>query len=181
MIEKPVVRHDLGAAEIARLPGAIRDSRIQGLTLIRRSMSVGQTYSTESGAGVLLAWLDDVEVTLSLTPIEIYIPKEYPEGSCEYEALMDHEGGHVDVGSEAAAAAARNFERAFSRAPELPSKERPLVANRRGEVVAALKREVDDLLDPVYERFEQDLARLQAERDQPAGYDYLFKRCSGWR
>jgi hypothetical protein len=181
VVAKPAVRRDLGARAIARLPGAARGARVQGLTLIRRSMAVRQTYSTDSDASTVSAWLDEVDVTISLSPITIYIPKEYPEGSCEHKALMAHEAEHARVAAAAAAAAARELERVFARASELPSRERPIVASHPAEVVKALKLAVDKILDPVYERFEKDLDREQAELDEPAGYDKLFSRCAGWR
>jgi hypothetical protein len=181
VVAKPTLRHDLSLAGIARLPEAPKRSRTQGLTLIRRAMAVRRGYSAESGAGAVNAWLDDVEVTLSLSPITIYIPSEYPEGSCEYKALAEHERGHARVAAALAAAAVREMQDAFARAPELPSPRRPVVAAEHAQAIAALKGTVDRVLDPIYARFETELERAQAERDRPAGYERLFERCSGWR
>ena len=100
----PVIRHDLSHKAIAHLPGASRSLKTQGLTIIKHAMATHTRFSTTKGATSVYAWFDDVILEVSVSSTVIYIPREYPPGSCEYEAVHTHERLHGRAARTQAAA-----------------------------------------------------------------------------
>ncbi|MBI3288494.1 MAG: hypothetical protein HYZ74_03130 [Elusimicrobia bacterium] len=176
-----VIRRDLDLSQVARLPGAAGSGlRTQGLTVIRHSLATHTNFRSEVGGTAITAWFDDVILELSVSSTTIYIPKEYREGTCEYNAVLQHERGHARLGREHAAAAARELEAALASA-DLPTRAAPLVSVDYLAVAATLKASLGRIIDPVYKSYEAEDIRRQALLDEPDPYLSVYQACKGWR
>ena len=131
--------------------------------------------------GRACVWFDWIEVDMTPERTEIYVPSEYPAGSCEYEAVLVHEREHERVHRERLAAAAEEIRAALSAAKWIPAKGNPLDAANKEEAEAALEQRVQNVARPVYAKFKADLGAAQAELDTPALYQWVTKRCQGWK
>ena len=95
--------------------------------------------------------------------------------------MLEHEREHVRVHQEHLAAAVKAIEKALTAAKWLPAKGNPLEAEDRASAEAALNAKIRKVVTPVYEKYKEDLTAAQAELDKPELYQWVSKRCSGWK
>lgn len=176
------IRHDLSLREIANLPGAVgSDLKTQGLTTIRHSLATHTRFETTTRSLFVRAWFDDVIVEVSISSVIIHIPKEYPEGSCEYGAVLVHEREHGKLARENAADLAGEIEAEISWAAGLPTRKNPMESPDHSAVEEILKASLSRITDPIYERYELDEKRKQAALDRPDPYDAVYRKCRNWQ
>jgi hypothetical protein len=163
-------------AAIAKSIGGEGPRHPYGLTLIQ----YGQTYKidTESFpvAGGSCVSLARVEVVLGYARLEVLIDRRYAPDSCERQAALDHEAGHVAIAREAL----RHYQPAIAAAVRQaagwegvlvgsPADANPLLLERIG-------RAVDPLVEVAQARRREGDARL----DSAVSYGETFRRCTGW-
>ena len=176
------IRHDLSLSEIAKLPGAAGNGlRTQGLSTIRHSLATHTRFKTVAGGDFVKAWFDDVILEVEISSVIIHIPIEYPEGSCEYEAVLEHERGHGRLARENAAELAGELEAEISLAGGLPTSLNPMESPDYEAVENILRSSIARIVDPIYERYEKQEVRGQAALDRPDPYDAVYRKCRGWK
>lgn len=176
------VRHGLTLKEIARLPGAAETGlQIQGLTIIKHSMATHTRFSTATGSKAVYAWFDDVILEVAISSVIIHIPKEYPPGSCEYQAVLEHERGHGRAAREQAVDLAGQLERALAAAEGIPTRFDPVISTDFSAAADQLKAAIAKIVDPVYDRYELAEKEVQRRLDRPDPYDAVYKKCHGWK
>lgn len=176
------IRHGLSQKEIARLPGAAGSGlKTQGLSTIKHGMATHTRFSTATGTKAVYAWFDDVILEVAISSIVIHIPREYPQGSCEYEAVLEHERGHGRVAREQAADLARKLERALAASEGIPTRFDPVITTDFAAAAEQLKAAIATIAGPIYDRYEKDDAEAQERLDHPDPYDAVYRKCSGWR
>lgn len=177
-----VLRHDLSLAEIAReAAGSSGGGRPQGLTVVDHQLTFQTLVNMETSRGRTCVWFDEVRVDLTPASVTIFVPREYAVDSCEYLAVLEHEREHESVHRERLAAAAGEIERALEDARCLPARGNPLETEDRPSAEAALNAKLRKVVTPVYERYKADLRLAQADLDRPDLYDWVAKRCRGWK
>ncbi|MDD5304572.1 MAG: hypothetical protein PHS14_15860 [Elusimicrobia bacterium] len=181
-IPPAAVRRDLGLAALeAESRAAAGAGKQQGLTEVEHQLAFHTLVNMETARGRACVWFDEVRVDLTPASIQIFVPREYPENSCESLAVLEHEREHERVHRERLAAAAREIEAALTAAKWLPARGNPLEAADRASAEAALNAKLRKVVTPVYEKYKEDLALAQAELDKPERYQWVSKRCSGWK
>jgi hypothetical protein len=120
-------------------------------------------------------WLAEAIVEITLAP-RIYIASELPEGSCLFDAVMDHERQHARIDREELAAGESLIEDAVAEA-----------ARRFGPVEAVGRRAEamsEDIAEVVESAFRHALAEVEQRRqarqqaiDTPAEYARIGVRC----
>lgn len=176
------IRHDLGLSEIARLPGGLSNSlHTQGVTAIRHGMATKTKFSSSTGDEAVSVWFDDVILEVSITSVTVYMPREYPVGSCEYLNVLEHERGHARAAREQAVYLASRLERTLGESAVLATPSDPVIADDYASAVAALKASIARIVDPVYAQYEKDAQAAQAALDAPALYAAVYRRCNGWK
>ncbi len=176
------MRRDLGLAEIAAEalgPGGA--GKQQGLTEVEHQLAFRTLVNRKTTLGRSCVWFDEVHVDMTPASIQIFVPREYPENSCEYLAVLAHEREHERVHSEHLSAAVKEVEEALKTAKWLPAKGNPLETSDLAQAEAALNAKIRKVVTPVYEKYKEDLTSAQAELDKPALYQWVSKRCSGWK
>ena len=176
------IRHHLTLEQISRLPGAAGSGlRTQGLSTIKHSLATHTRFSTAKGTKAVYAWFDDVILEVSISSIVIHIPKEYPPGSCEYQAVLEHERGHGQMARQMAVDLAGKLEQALSAAEGIPTRFDPVITTDFTAAAELLKAAIAKIVDPVYERYEAEDLAAQRSLDRPDPYDAVYRKCSGWR
>ena len=56
----------------------------------------GIRYSKRQHGGYCV-WLSEANVTVGFDNLTVYIDRKYAKGSCEYDAILDHEMTHVKI------------------------------------------------------------------------------------
>ena len=176
------VRRDLGLSEIkAQARGSVGDAKAQGLTEVSHQLAFRTLVSAEASRGRTCVWLDEVTVDMRPASVQIFVPREYPEDTCEQLAVLAHEREHERVHRELLKAAGAKIEAALNEARWLPARGNPLEAVDRPSAEAALDVKIRKVVAPVYAAYKEELTAAQAELDRPALYQWVSKRCSGWK
>ena len=103
----PVIEHRMTVAQLNKFkpqlntqspfgPGV--ETHVQGLTSGKIGMEGAYEFETETWdiLGKVCLYVKRVDVKIALDP-KIYIAREYPEGSCHYNAVLAHEKKHWRV------------------------------------------------------------------------------------
>ncbi len=176
------LRRDLDLAGLAKESGGTTGGgRPQGLTAVDHQLRFSSRLNLEASRGRNCVWLEEVGVDLTPASVQIFVPREYPEDSCEYDAILAHEREHERIHSERLAAAAAEIRSALAEAKWIPAKGNPMEAKSQEEAEAALNAKIRKVVTPVYAKYKEDLAAAQAELDQPALYQWVSKRCQAWK
>lgn len=176
-----VLRRDLDLKELAVESGGAGGVRPQGLTAVGHQLRFQSLVDAETALGRTCVWFDQVTVDLTPSSIQIFIPKEYPDGSCEYEAILAHEREHERVHRETLTAAAADIHAALEAATWLPARGNPLETGDRAAAEEELKAKIRRVVEPVHASYKEKLALAQADLDRPDLYQWVSKRCSGWK
>ena len=181
-IPPAILRRDLDLAGINRESGGSAGSgKLQGLTLVEHRLAFYTRVSFAASRGRACVWFDTVNVNLTPAAVSIFVPSEYPEGSCEYDAVLVHEREHERVHRERLEAAAKEIEAALALAKWLPARGNPFEAADRASAEATLNDKIGRVVRPVYDKYKEDLTVAQNELDKPALYQWVSKRCEGWK
>lgn len=178
-----MLRRDLSLAELAAESRgeAGAPGKPQGLTEVEGQLAFRTLVNGDTAGGRSCIWFDEVRVDLTPASIQIFVPREYRESSCESLAVLEHEREHERVHRERLAAAVKDVASALNAAKWLPSRGNPVEAPDRAAAEAALDAKLRKVVTPVYEKYREDLKAAQAELDKPALYEWTSRRCSGWK
>lgn len=178
----PVHNHRLtiqGIANLLRLQGGAPPSgaRALGVTVTKTMFEVqGGSAAVRRGAG-FCAYLTSVDVDFGWRRVEVYVPSEFPKGTCEYNTVIDHENQHVAINR----ALLREFAPRMRARIEAILARTPPVFVRRPEgsadaAVAGLHAQLSGML----KEFEALHAQRNAAIDSPANYKALTAMCKDW-
>ncbi|MEQ1919117.1 MAG: hypothetical protein ABL955_07965, partial [Elusimicrobiota bacterium] len=139
-IRPTILRRDLDLAGIAaETHGPTGEGKQQGLTEVEHQLAFHTLVNTEAVRGRSCVWFDEVHVNLTPASIQIFVPREYSENSCEYLAVLAHEREHERVHREYLTSAVKEIEDALTAAKWLPAKGNPLETADLTQAQAALE------------------------------------------
>ena len=152
-------------------------SRPVGLTTLKAMFSLqGGTTLVPRGEGYC-AYLSSVEIEFGWEEMNVYIPAEFPEGSCEYRAVLDHENQHVTI--------IRSSLREF--APGARARVEALLRNARPTFTRSNNGSADEVLAPVsaqltalLNEFDTLHSNRSAVIDTPSNYAAVTGMCKNW-
>lgn len=125
-------------------------------------------------------WFDQVTVNLNLDP-EIYIASEYRPGSCEYNAILEHEKKHLRVDQEIVNEYAQRIGSTLSALLRYRGNETGWL---KGPQIAAtqdrMQQSVQAALDNVMSALENDRKARQQNIDSLEEYERVSAQCKGF-
>lgn len=147
-----------------------------GLTIGRYDLEVTvDTDSMRDGIGYC-AKLLAAHVEIGLKQLDVIVDRRFALGSCERQAVLDHEGQHVEIFREAVRHYLSGLEHALAETSI------PLdihVADRDAARAAYLKP-ITDSLKPIFAAINGRARDGNTQLDRPESYAAVFKRCSHW-
>ena len=159
------------AAELAR-PG----TRVLGLT--RGTATVRMEVRSPSYVDRSGRWecsSPQIVVTYGYDPMTVYIAREFPERSCAYNEIFEHELRHVRTYQEHLVAIEKDLTETLRRRFATGTPWRGPVGNTQ----AILQREIDDRWLPYIKREIGKVEVAQARVDTPDEYERVSKSCNG--
>lgn len=179
---QPIFNHRLTVQGIANLlrsqgMGAPDGVRALGITLTKTMFGLqGGSSAVKRGNGFCV-YLTSVDVDFGYNRVEVYVPSEFPKGSCEYNVVLDHENQHVANNR----AVLREFApRMRARVEVILSQTKPIVASSvQGSADLALEG-LNRQLSGMLKEFETMHATRNAAIDSPANYRALSALCKDW-
>ena len=184
-IPDPLYRHDLSTAQIEQLSqstGVGERYHVYGLTqadyATRTLYEVN--WSKKWFKEEYRLWVDDLQVEFTYNTLNVYVSSAYPEGSCEYQATLDHENQHVEIHRRIFTEYQKTLQETLSRSPQLPLESHPVTVTSVEEGKKKVGEMISAALDPVFEGFKEALTAEQSKIDTPDSYNELKQRCQHW-
>jgi hypothetical protein len=147
-----------------------------GLTIGRYNLEVTvNSESNRDGSGYCTE-LRAAHVEIGLKQLDVIIDRRFAPGSCERQAVLDHEAEHVEVFR----AALRSYLPALERALGHIALPRAIPVADRNAARAAYVDPITDALKPLLTALNSHARAANARLDTPESYAAVFKRCHGW-
>lgn len=140
----------------------------------RMKMDMGWDGGPANFGGNSCIWVDDIDSSFEL-PVAVYIASEYVPGSCQFNAVLNHEKKHLQSFRDVQKAFAAAIEAEIKPARWIPSKANPL-SIPTGEVNSArtvIKDRIHRLLLTGYRSYVDKLAEAKKSVDTPAEMNRL--------
>ena len=129
--------------------------------------------------GKYCMWVTGFDIVMRYHRVDIFVAREYPWGSCPYNAILMHEDEHVAVARKNLNKYAPRVEKALA-SNLMPTGRNPALFDsleQAGDYILDLSTE---LLDPVYESMLTALQKAQKAVDSPESYARVRRRCKNW-
>lgn len=180
---KAVLRRDLSLPELAKLGEGVGSGRLQGLTVVDHSFERKwvRTITTTKKEGRSCVWLTKFVVDLTPAKAEVFVPREYPDGSCEFDEVYKHEHEHEEAHREALDEFSARLADAFAKADWLPVAGAALEVSGEKEADERLDAAFEKIFAPERARFLEELQKKNAVLDLPENYRWVTARCRGWK
>ncbi len=149
-----------------------------GLTMAKLSVRY-ETWISHAKAqgGTYCVYLGRAEITIGYPEVSVFVSSDYPEGSCEYEAILAHEMEHVAINREVLGAHKERIRKALAR---IVRSKRALLVYNKGAARAAFIREFDLGLKSALSALALDRNQRNAGIDTESSYRRVAERCDGW-
>jgi hypothetical protein len=180
---RPTYHHELSTAQIegmSQIKAPSRNSQEPGLTLFEYEVSSQYEMAERSRAnGPLKIWAKSIHINFFTTRMDVYVTSQYPVGSCQYQAVLDHENTHVAINQ-------RIFQKYHKllagelRRITVPTQAHPMIVTNEAEGEAFLDSKIKPLLARFQERFAGEVRRENAKIDTPASYARVQSKCKNW-
>ncbi|MEM7226523.1 MAG: hypothetical protein AAF495_26365 [Pseudomonadota bacterium] len=149
-----------------------------GLTIANfgTSYQTQMTYRKAKGGGYCVA-LSEATITVGYEDMTIYLSRDYAEGSCEFDAILEHELEHVAINEGVLRSYKTKFQEALKRV--LRSK-RVIFVHRKQEARSAYLLEFQRQFEPVARKMMRARDQKNAKIDTRASYERVHAKCSNW-
>jgi hypothetical protein len=156
-------------------PNHGRDAR--GLTFAKLSLAVAaELRYRDVGGGRRCVYPDRIVVTVT-SQQRVFVDIRYPEGSCERQAVLDHEEEHVRINR----AAAHSRERSLRNAVETFLAAHPYYLVPSGRALQdAYLVPLQDRVKPILNTIHDEANAQHARLDSPSSYAATRARCQHW-
>jgi hypothetical protein len=149
----------------------------QGLTLNKLTLKIAAELNyRDIHRGSRCIYPGRIVLTIS-SEQHVFVDARYPEGSCERQAVLDHERDHIRINREAARAHEGALRRAVAGLLAAhPYYFVPVNQPPQDAYIGAIR----EVAKPILDAIKSDARRHHAELDSPDGYATIRARCSGW-
>ncbi|MBU1363574.1 MAG: hypothetical protein KKE51_07090 [Gammaproteobacteria bacterium] len=150
----------------------------QVLGLTRGNATVGFASNTPAITDPSGRWeCASPQITLSFgfSPMTVYVAREFPEGSCAYKEILDHEMRHVEAYRKHIA----NIEKALTESLTARFATGAIWRGPVGQTAARLRQELDARWAPYVQRQIKLVDEAQAKIDTAEEYERVANACDG--
>ncbi len=187
-LEVPEARlhHDRTRGQIRALSGGSANSI--GLTIFDLGMEskIDATFLSTGEEGDDCFWVSEVNLVFRYRSINSYVAREYAEGSCEYQATLDHENQHVRTDRAVVEKFAQEVRAALAPPMEglasasFPTYARPRWNTPFRDAMQQAEDELDKILQPIYARMTQARNAAADALDTAQRYEATQRHCPNW-
>jgi len=182
----PIYDHSHSTAQIEAISekeGTHENYHIAGLTQSEFGLKTLYEfdYSKKIFQDNYLLWVENLRIDFSYTTMAVYVSSQYPEGSCEYQAMLDHENQHVQIHRQIYEKYQKILQNALSSSVEIPLANHPVTFRSLEDGKVKISELISGVTNPVFEQFQQEVSQDQAQLDTPDNYRELRNRCSNWQ
>ena len=128
-------------------------------------------------SGGYCVYLETIGAEFGWKRMEVHIAREFPRGTCEYNAVLDHENQHVSIIRRALNDHAPRLRAELER--EL-SRQQPLFTRNPQTAADAAVADLYGRMEGVVDRFQQMQAPRHAAIDSTKNYGAINDLCPNW-
>ena len=181
----PLYDHSHSTAQIEALSekeGEHENYHIDGLTQSEFGLKTLYefNYSKKMFQDSYLLWVENLRIDFSYTTMTVYVSSQYPDGSCEYQATLDHENQHVQIHHQIYEKYQKTLKNVLSLSEGIPLANHPIMVRSLEDGKAQISQLISAVTNPVFDQFQQELSQEQAQLDTTENYRELRNRCSNW-
>ena len=177
-------RHDLDTEGIRGVVNGLR-GYVAGPWHVPLGLTVaepGLRYQTryyywKAQSGGHCVALAEAKFSVGYDDMTVYISRDYPEGSCEYDVILAHEEEHVRLNREVLKAYERKFKQAIAR---VLGGKKSIFVHQKGAARAAYVKELERQLNPVVAEMATARNRKNGAIDTQDSYRRLMAQCTNW-
>ncbi len=175
--------HSLDEAEIKAVTDEERGyvtgpwHRPIGLTTSEFGAHYSTSFSIGKATGGYCAYLAEAEVTVGYAQTTVYINRDYPEGSCQYQVVYEHELEHVRVNHETLKAYKPKIIKALKR---MIRSKGGIFVHRKEEARSAYLLAIRRSLNPVLDQIVAERDRGNGKLDTRDNYAREHAKCDSW-
>ena len=154
-------------------------TRVLGLTRSRLDVTSQATYAYYQEATGVCVWIEQVEVVLRYSALEVYVAGDYDASSCAYREILRHENRHVAIARGQVDQYANKVRLSLD-SLRVPTARAPMPAASIEQAQRRTDTEIGRLLTPIFDRMSDAVDRAQTAIDTPQAYRTVFQRCEDW-
>ncbi|HVZ81361.1 MAG TPA: hypothetical protein VHE12_11295 [bacterium] len=176
--------HEYSTAQIESMSSIKAPSRAAhepGLTLFEYELSFNYDLNlrSERPGGPYRFWVKTLNLEFNVNRMEVFVSSQYPVGSCQYRAILDHENTHVAINTRTFKKYLALLKKELSRTA-LPTSRRTWTAADQARAQAAVDARIKPILDRIQKEFAAEDRRENAKIDTPASYRRTSAKCGDW-
>jgi hypothetical protein len=185
-VYNPVVvfRHDVDLLGLPRVEGHMETPPagwvLQGLTLTADHLDIRTRWVRQDlSDGRVCIWLASVAATLGIPEQHVYVANDYPEGSCEYRAVVTHEYKHVEINRRVVNSYGEPVLKALRAGV---AQTNPLIFSNRNVQDSQVTGFLYTLMRPTVAAMTAELRRQNGAIDTPQAYiqEHAASGCKNW-
>ncbi|MEL0107858.1 MAG: hypothetical protein VW802_13045 [Rhodospirillaceae bacterium] len=128
-------------------------------------------------SGGACAYPSSVTVEVGYQEFSIWIDRRYRQGSCEYQAILDHEHDHVNIYRNQLRLHIDDIHR---RVAQVIRRQRPVYAASNEIAVERAKRQLFSRILPLSRGLQRAADRANHKIDTPSSYQAIHDLCRNW-
>lgn len=179
-----VFRHDVDLLGLPRVEGHMETPpngwTLQGLTITSDQLEIHAGWKEyHLSDGHVCLWINKLQVTVGMPEQRVYVAANYPEGSCEYNAILSHERQHVAINREVVQTYAGSIRQSLvSGVRDI----NPIMTRGSADGPAVLRR-LQSAARPDMQAMQAELHRRNGAIDTPDAYrrQQQLAGCSHWQ
>ncbi|HVI50436.1 MAG TPA: hypothetical protein VM661_04430 [Candidatus Sulfotelmatobacter sp.] len=182
---KMVLHHDVDLFGLPRIDGHMERAppgwSLQGITITSDQLVVGASWREQRFSdGHVCLWLNKVTARLGMPEQRVYVAADYPEGSCEYNAILTHERRHVEINLTSLRAHAGAVRRALM---DGIRESTPLPLSGPTTDKDLLARRLNTYARPEIQQLQMELKYRNGQIDTPDAYrnEQRQSGCRNWK
>jgi hypothetical protein len=177
--------HDHSTAQIEQMRNIKFHNKLEhnpGVTLAEHEFKMDyQIGGLEHAHGDgYCVWVDSVDVSFSYAMMNVYVSSQYPEGSCPYRVVLNHENQHVAIDQRVLAKYRTLMERALKRSKSIPTKRHPLSVVSMNNGKAVIADRLNRIVNPILAAYQREIVRENGKIDTPRNYRKTQALCNNW-
>ena len=176
--EKLILNTEYSYKSLTNIGAALARPNNQVLGLTRGNAAVSFATNSPTFIDRTGRWectSPQITVTYGLSPITIYVAREFPEGSCAYKEIYEHEMRHVKTYQAHITEIEKNLVDTLNARFSTGSPWR----GPAGQVSLKLQQELNERWTPYVQREFKRVEEAQAKIDTPEEYERVANACDG--
>lgn len=148
-----------------------------GVTYVTPEFDLEASTRIEGGRRSACVYLTAVKAKVGFRDHDVYVASEYPPGSCEYRAILDHENQHVAINTRALREHAPRLRLALER---ILGEEKPVATSNPDRVTQQILDRISRRMEEYLAAFYQEMATRNGAIDTASNYEAVSGICRDW-